>query len=119
MPAKGSAVSAASRLKGKYTINPVTSCFDWNRSLSTQGGYPTIALARTDNPEYAHRVAWAEVNGPIPLKPCPDGSLRWEIHHICFNRLCVNPKHLKLLTKKQHSAIHSARRAAVLLAKAA
>ena len=119
MPVKGSAVSAASRLEGKYTINPVTSCFDWNRSLSSQGGYPTISLAGGRGTEYAHRVAWAEVNGPIPIKPCPDGSLKWEIHHLCFNRLCMNPKHLKLLTKKQHSAIHSARRAAERLAKAA
>jgi hypothetical protein len=119
MRSRGTALSAASRLKGKYTVNIVTGCFEWNRGLSTQGGYPTIALPGSRKPEYAHRVAWAEVNGPIPITPCSDGSGRWEIHHLCFNRLCVNPKHLKLVTKKQHGALHSARRAAMRLAKAA
>ena len=118
MPVKGSAVSAASRLKGKYTINLVTGCFDRNRSLSSQGGYPTISLPGSRTPEYAYRIAWAEANGPIPLTACPDGSWRWEIHHLCFNRSCVNHKHLELVTQKQHAAIHRARRAAMKLAKA-
>ena len=119
MSKKGTAVSAASRLKGKYTVNIVTGCYDWNRGLSSQGGYPTISLPGGRATEYAHRIAWAEANGPIPIKPCPDGSWRWEIHHMCFERRCVNPKHLKLVTQKQHSAIHSDRRAAMKLAKAA
>jgi hypothetical protein len=119
MRSKGTAVSAASRMNGKYTVNIVTGCFEWNRSLSSQGGYPTIGLAGSGKPEYAHRIAWAEANGPIPIKPCPDGSGRWEIHHLCFNQRCVNPKHLKLVTKKQHGALHSVRRAAIRLANAA
>jgi HNH endonuclease len=119
MPKKESSVSAASRLEGKFTINIVTGCHEWTGSLSSQGGYPTIALRGTRKPEYAHRVAWAEANGPIPIKPCPDGSGRWEIHHLCFNRICVNAKHLKLVTKKQHGQLHSERRAAMKLANAA
>ena len=119
MPVKGSAVSAASRLEGKYTINPTTGCWDWNRSRSSQGRYPTIARARSGKPEYAYRVAWAGGNGPIPLKPCPDGSWRWELHHRCFNKDCVNPSHIKLVTQKLHVAIHNGRRAAERLAKAA
>jgi hypothetical protein len=119
MRSRGTALSAASRLQGKYTVNIVTSCWEWNRSRSSQGRYPTISLPGSRKPEYAYRVAWAEANGPIPIKPCPDGSGRWEIHHLCFDRSCVNPKHLKLVTKKQHGALHSARRAAMRLAKAA
>ncbi len=119
MPAKGSALSAASRLVGKYTINIVTGCFEWNRSRSSQGRYPTIGLAGSGKPEYAYRIAWAEENGPIPIKPCPDGSWRWELHHRCFNKDCVNPSHIQLVTQKQHVAIHNARRAAMRLAKAA
>ena len=42
----------------------------------------------------AHRVAYEISNGPIP-----DGLL---IDHICHNRLCVNPEHLRLATNKQN-----------------
>lgn len=119
MRSKGNAESAASRMNGKYTINPATMCWEWSGGRSSQGRYPTISLAGGRGTEYAYRIAWAEANGPIPIKPGPDGSWRWEIHHLCFNRHCVNPKHLKLLTQKQHVAAHNTRRAAMRLAKAA
>jgi hypothetical protein len=119
MSIKGSVTSAASRLHNKYTVNPVTNCWEWHGSFSGQGHYPTISLAGGLKPEYAHRIAWAEVNGPIPLTPCPDGSWRWELHHRCFNNNCVNPSHIKLVTQKKHAAIHAASRAATKLAKAA
>ena len=80
---------------------------------------PTIALPGSRQPEYADRVAWAEANGPIPIKTCPDGSWRWELHHRCFNKDCVNSSHIQLVTQKQHVAIHNVRRAAMRLAKAA
>ena len=118
MASKGTAISAASRLKGKYTINPVTNCWEWNRGRSSPGLYPTIARASSGEPEYAHQVAWAEVNGPIPIEPPPDGSWRWEHHHRCFNKNCVNPDHIQLVTQKEHMAIHRARRVAMQLAKA-
>jgi hypothetical protein len=110
MRSKGTSASAASRMNGKYTINPVTNCWEWNRSRSGQGRYPSISLAGRRGTEYAYRVAWAEVNGPIPIEPPPDGSWRWELHHRCFNRRCVNPNHIQLVTHKQHVEIHRARR---------
>ena len=119
MRSNRNAVSAASRMNGKYIINSVTMCWEWSGSRSSQGRYPTISVAGGLKPEYAHRIAWAEVNGPIPLTPCPDGSWRWELHHRCFNKDCVNPSHIQLVTQKKHVAIHTARRTAMQLAKAA
>lgn len=42
----------------------------------------------------AHRFAFELANGPIP-----EGA---EIDHICLNRGCVRPEHLRLTTRKQN-----------------
>jgi hypothetical protein len=70
-------------------------------------------------PDYAHRVAWESVHGPVPTTPCPDGSHRWELHHTCLNRSCVNPAHIQLVTHREHTDIHNGIRAAIRFAKAA
>ena len=66
----------------------------------------------------AHRVAYALRN------PLPPGSLKhesWsaEIHHICENRLCVEPSHLVLTTRRDHNAEHKALRDQTALSMAA
>lgn len=43
----------------------------------------------------AHRAAWTHHNGPIP-----DGMT---VHHKCFNRTCVNPDHLGLLSNRDNA----------------
>jgi hypothetical protein len=44
--------------------------------------------------QLAHRVAWEEVNGPIPEE--------MHVHHRCRNRLCVNVEHMELLSNADH-----------------
>lgn len=43
----------------------------------------------------AHRVAYTEAFGPIPDEMTVD--------HLCFNPPCVNPQHLRLLTRSENS----------------
>lgn len=47
---------------------------------------------------YAHRLAFAAQYGDIP-----EGM---QIHHMCRNKLCINTKHLRLVTPKEHSKEH-------------
>lgn len=42
----------------------------------------------------AHRYAWEREHGPIP-----DAM---EVDHMCFERACVNPQHLRLATRAQN-----------------
>jgi len=119
MPRKGTSTPAIDRMQGKYVIDIVTGCWEWVRSHSTQGRYPTIGMPGSHRPEYAYRVAWESVNGPVPTTPCPDGSHRWELHHSCQNRSCVNPQHIELVTHREHVREHNAIRATIRLAKAA
>ena len=53
----------------------------------TDAGKSTVVLA--------HRAAWEAANGPIP-----DGMT---VDHICFERRCVNPAHLRLLTHAENA----------------
>jgi len=43
----------------------------------------------------AHRFAYAEVKGSIP-----EG---FQLDHVCHNRACVNPEHLRPVTNKQNN----------------
>jgi hypothetical protein len=44
----------------------------------------------------AHRAVWVFVNGR-QIRP------RYVIDHLCFNRLCVNPEHLREITRRENS----------------
>jgi hypothetical protein len=96
------------RLKKRTKLNEQTGCIEWTGGKASQGKYPVIGTTRS-RCQYAYRVAWELVHGPIPTTTPPDGSRRWCIHHVCKNRRCVNPDHLQLLTDKQHKAAHPAR----------
>jgi hypothetical protein len=46
----------------------------------------------------AHRVMWEKYKGEIEA-----GKV---LHHKCQNRRCVNPEHLQMLSRAEHTALH-------------
>jgi hypothetical protein len=72
-------------------VEKTEGCWNW-----TAAKYPTgYGQIRIDGSAHsAHRVAYELTKGPIP-----DGLF---VDHICHNRACVNPKHLRLATAKQN-----------------
>lgn len=81
------------RFNNSWVLNRDTGCHDWARltagSRSTYG-YFREGTKPTDPKVVAHRWIWQETVGPIP-----DGM---ELDHLCRNTICVNVKHLEVVT---------------------
>ena len=71
----------------------------WTGATDSKGYGSLTVNGRTMK---AHRYAWERENGPIP-----DGM---EVDHICWQRSCVNPGHLRLATRSQNNAYLSGAR---------
>ena len=88
-------VEAHGRQRGERLIAERTKregdCLVWTGSL-TPKGYGRIMVDGTRHA--AHRFAWSVANGPIPA-----GAV---IDHVCHNRACVEPTHLRLATAAEN-----------------
>jgi hypothetical protein len=65
-------------------------CWLWR--AGTMRGYGIFRIDSGNR--VAHRVSYVWENGPIP-----DGA---EVDHMCFNRSCVRPSHLRLLDHQKN-----------------
>lgn len=66
-------------------------CIEWTGAASS-GGYGIASAKGMRVP--AHRYSWERDNGAVP-----DGMV---IDHMCWNRLCVNTDHLRIVTQGQN-----------------
>lgn len=78
------------RFSAKYQVNCVSGCWDWTASKNCGYGQMNIG----GKPIFAHRISHILHKGPIPKNLVVD--------HICRNRGCVNPLHLRLLTRGEN-----------------
>lgn len=67
-------------------------CWPWIGNINRSIGYGQYYL--NGKTVYPHRLVVETVQGPIPQGMVVD--------HICHNRACVNPDHLRVVTNKQN-----------------
>jgi hypothetical protein len=80
------------RFLSKTIPEPNSGCLLWTAHVS-KDGYGRFGIGRIAHE--AHRVAYKLFKGEIPQGLCVD--------HICKVRSCVNPNHLRLLTREDNS----------------
>lgn len=90
MPYRTIPANRIARLK-RTSIKTVGDCWIWTKS-KTRNGY---GLGRFEGKgTTAHRVVYTLIKGTIPDD--------LDLDHLCRNRLCVNPDHLELVTRREN-----------------
>ena len=84
------------RILVKIALNVDTGCWEWTASRNNRG-YGKIGVGgAAGGMQYAHRVVYELLVGPIPE--------RHEIDHLCRVRHCVNPEHMETVTHAENVA---------------
>ncbi|GAA1148111.1 hypothetical protein GCM10009651_36050 [Microbacterium natoriense] len=64
----------------------------WTWTAAKTNGYGVFRIKPRNM--VAHKVSYIWAHGPVPKG--------YEVDHMCFNRSCVNPAHLRLLTHQEN-----------------
>jgi hypothetical protein len=91
-PAKRHDETPEDRFLEKISKASADGCWTWTGARNDRG-YGQIRIKGKIH--YAHRLAYEEAYGAIPL-----GLV---IDHLCHNPACVNPQHIHAVTSKQNS----------------
>jgi hypothetical protein len=104
-------------LRQKSVLNATTGCLEWHGAISTQWGYPTVWSAFEKTTVYAYHASLTVAGNPMPQELPKDGGYRWECHHSCRTKKCINPEHLGWVSNREHSDLHAGERASRALAR--
>lgn len=85
-----------SRIFAKIKIDPVTKCWIWIGATTTNG-YGNVRVNKIGY--RTHRLMYMWLVDPIPNGK---GKNIPVLDHICNNRLCCNPAHLRLISDKEN-----------------
>ncbi len=82
----------------KIVIENETGCWEWigAKSIIGYGQFAPTSRRRGGLLTSPHRFIWAYLNGEIPTEQ--------EVDHICRNRSCTNPEHLRLVSHEENQS---------------
>ena len=75
-------------------VEKTDSCWTW-RAATNPKGYGVFVWEKGGGARVAHRLSYEQLRGPIPTGMVLD--------HLCWNRTCVNPDHLRPVSVKANS----------------
>ena len=84
-------VTTPERFEAKVSYEPMSGCWLWTGHIDRFGYGAFWVNGKVGK---AHRVAWVLKNGTI--------GKGLEVDHVCHNRSCVNPDHLRLATHTEN-----------------
>ncbi len=82
------------RFYSKIKFSGETQCWLW-KGTKFSSGYGAFKIK--GKTWRAHKFSYILFNGKIPEKLI--------LHHKCKNKLCMNPKHMELVTPKKHTRV--------------
>ena len=80
------------RVRRSVAVDPETGCWLWQLHVD-RDGYGVIKVKGM--PRAAHRISFEAFKGAIP-----DGM---QVDHVCRNRSCVNPEHLRAVDSRTNT----------------
>ena len=87
------------RIFSKIAIDHgIGGCWNWTASISSNG-YAQVWFREHGRPLMVHRLLYAWLVEPLPLGLSREIP---QLDHVCCNKRCCNPSHVRLVTMKQN-----------------